>query len=913
MNFLAPALVLLVGLFVLKMDVIDGKLMGLQGSRRSVADTPEVGEKKAVHTTSGSFGGVNNAAHPGGAKAAANGEGIAFEDILIPKSNVGHAIPSLNRANLVNLVGHYMHDEHRSPYASHLYEATKEELDERQKKYIEKMAKVREEWGAWDFRDPRDDQKDGKTTTPGKDDKPRLEADFSKAQYKDLPSEDFPPTSWQADEDYVARFIEEGKNLVHRVKEGIYAEIGWPKKGSDEATLEKRDKILKINILDPDEAVPKEGLVSMQFTAFDALVKKLLHGMMTNDDFYAVLAGHSAAAGHGNDFMQNRIMMFHNVMEPVFDKLGMRLISRNMGMGGVGTLQFSLAGGDLYGETDILEWDSGMTERGAPVDMFNKQAILSGERVPIIMTNQPFDIMTETDGLAWIGTYNEKATVPIFPDTTFENAASQPYAARWFNQKEEKYNAICWEPRSDFKPLKPQKKKPSSQVGWHPGNRHHQWQGRRLALVLLEALGAAFERWEESIGKDGLPLAASHWHVGDSYKVVRETLRTHINTPKPDENEGPRSKCENMYPDIPRICRVQMHGYGMWTPRAHPDYDFLNLIHEAPNGYKPDYLTKNAYDGFDLMPLNQAVPDGEVDVHAIAIATTSPAPDIDHSWIEEEEDSSELPPPTRRWLREASEIAFRKGAEAFPQSTNVVKNRLLLSETGKEEESVESSSASDDKSVLRRNLKIVEIVPGRGWEMHGWNTVKGFADGSAQSEYKRGEIDDCMLYGANDNHLDLYGNTLSGWLVFTVPKVREGVILVRTEWWCGSKVKNQMTQDWTEVNNGMTADTTPWNATSMDVEDKGQHRILGKASKDALIPKDFEMDYVVNGEMKTMQREEWVTQMKEEGKNVAVVTILNDISMAEKDFDGEDITVGIRFRSELMPQQQRCVSHVYYA
>jgi hypothetical protein len=558
-SFLMLTLALLVGFFVLKIDTVDGKIIGTQGPGRSLVDSVE--DKKAVHTTSGTFGGVNNVAHPGGAKAAAMGEGIAFEEIIIPKSNVGHAIPSLNRANVVNLVGHYMHDEHRSPYASHLYNATKEELEERQKKYIEKMAKVREEWGAWDFRDPREDGKSGDTTTPGKNDKPRLEADFSKAPYKDLPSEDFPPNSWQADEDYVARFIEEGKKLVLRVKEGIYAEIGWPGKGKDEAFLEKRDKVLKIHILDPDEKDPNEGIGSLQYSAFDALVKKLLHSMMTNDDFYAVLAGHSAAAGHGNDFMQNRIMMFHNVMEPVFDKLGMRLISRNMGMGGVGTLQFSLAGGDLYGETDILEWDSGMTERGPPIDMFNKQAILSGERVPIIMTDKPFQIMTETNGLAWIGNYNKKAHSDIFPDTTYENSASQPYAARWFNEKDEKYNAICWEPRSDFTPLLAQKKSPTSQVSWHPGNRQHQWQGRRLALVLLEALGAAFERWEESIAKDGLPLAASNWHVGDSYKVIRETLRTHVNTPKVDENEGDvRSECEKLFPWLPRVCRVQMHG-----------------------------------------------------------------------------------------------------------------------------------------------------------------------------------------------------------------------------------------------------------------------------------------------------------------------------------------------------------------
>ena len=43
-------------------------------------------------------------------------------------------------------------------------------------------------------------------------------------------------------------------------------------------------------------------------------------------------------------------------MEPVFHKLGMRLIARNMAMGGLGTLHFSAGMRELYGETDYLEW-----------------------------------------------------------------------------------------------------------------------------------------------------------------------------------------------------------------------------------------------------------------------------------------------------------------------------------------------------------------------------------------------------------------------------------------------------------------------------------------------------------------------------------------------------------------------------
>ena len=580
-TFSMLALALLVGLFLFQIgETVQKDTFGVDEDGHSEFDHVEKKPPaKNFHTNGGSFGGINNIAHPGGAKAAANGEGVAFQDIIIPKSNVGHAIPSINRPNFVNAWGHYVHDEHRSPYASHLYDVAKEELEEHQAKYLVKMQKVREEWGAWDFRDPRAEKQE-KTNSLDSEYEGRAAADFSKASHKDLPVEDFPPDAWQADEEYLANFLSEGKKLVNRVREGIYAEVGWPKKDDDAEYMEKREQVMKIHVWDPSECktdsdnkneiaqanidcgkAAKMGIARLEKHSFEGLVRKLLHAMMTNDEFYAVLGGHSAAAGHGNDFQQNRIITFHHVMEPLFDKLGVKLISRNMGMGGVGTLQFSLAGGDLYGETDILEWDSGMTEKGSPVDFFNKQAVLSGERVPIIMTQYFFDIMNESNGTAWMGDYIPKNEANVFPDTTYENCKEQTWAARWFNQKEEKYNAVCWEPRSDFEPEVKQGKKPGSQVGWHPGTRQHKWSGRKLALVILEALRVAFERWEDGIVKDGCPLAASHWHVEDSYNLIRKNLRTHINTPKPDEKEGdPRSACEKMYPWMPRICRVQMHG-----------------------------------------------------------------------------------------------------------------------------------------------------------------------------------------------------------------------------------------------------------------------------------------------------------------------------------------------------------------
>ena len=88
----------------------------------------------------------------------------------------------------------------------------------------------------------------------------------------------------------------------------------------------------------------------MNENGYEMYAKKLLHSMMTNDEFYYIMGGHSAAAGHGNNFHQTYLMEFANIMEPVLHKLGVRLVARNMGMGGLGTTHFSLGAGTLYGK-----------------------------------------------------------------------------------------------------------------------------------------------------------------------------------------------------------------------------------------------------------------------------------------------------------------------------------------------------------------------------------------------------------------------------------------------------------------------------------------------------------------------------------------------------------------------------------
>ena len=92
------------------------------------------------------------------------------------------------------------------------------------------------------------------------------------------------------------------------------------------------------------------------------------------------------------------------------------------------------------------------------IDLFNKQAILKGERVPIIFTLFPNDIAKESGGKAWIG--DNLPAKDIIPKTeSEEQAKALPWAMRYQdctedanglcfgNDQVEKYNSVCWVPR----------------------------------------------------------------------------------------------------------------------------------------------------------------------------------------------------------------------------------------------------------------------------------------------------------------------------------------------------------------------------------------------------------------------------------------------------------------------------------
>lgn len=179
-----------------------------------------------------------------------------------------------------------------------------------------------------------------------------------------------PDDAWQTDAVFVNHLLDDAEQLIERTMDAIFTEYGWGNPQPPEGLSERLKMFAweKVDLAPEDASVPPKysrrgnhgGGGWTTERSMDGLVRRLLHAIMTNDSFTVVLGGHSAAAGHGNHFRQSYMMQFHKIMAPVFARLGVKLITRNLSQGGLGTIQNALGMKDLYGdEIDLLLWDSG--------------------------------------------------------------------------------------------------------------------------------------------------------------------------------------------------------------------------------------------------------------------------------------------------------------------------------------------------------------------------------------------------------------------------------------------------------------------------------------------------------------------------------------------------------------------------
>ena len=344
-------------------------------------------------------------------------------------------------------------------------------------------AELASKWGTWTLVDP-------KAAERPKDDFARTFPD------RDIPWDKFPDKAWQVDQSYLSKFLPEAKAHVERAMEAILAEYGWSKLDSPNLKLEERIdgteqqphsfKTAVLNLTVEEAWQGKNmvggdlgGWISKEY--FDGLIRRLMHAIITGDTFTLVMGGHSSAAGHGNHFQQSYTLQFHKVMEPVFARLGVKLQSHNVAFGGLGTLQTSLGSGDLYGkEIDILVWDSSMTENSDEAyDFYVRQAVMAGNRVPVLMGGMPNVLMYLGKNINFpVGSFGVgTGGVPEITDGNM--AESVKWMARYLRCngethglcREREYNGTCWIDRDDYTPTTTQQKEPGGRASWHPGFR----------------------------------------------------------------------------------------------------------------------------------------------------------------------------------------------------------------------------------------------------------------------------------------------------------------------------------------------------------------------------------------------------------------------------------------------------------
>lgn len=710
----------------------------------------------------------------------------------------------------------------------------------------------------------------------------------------DFEGDEIDDTAWQADAVYVNHILNDADELVTRAMEAIFEEYGHPKPSTAEG-LSARMKMFHWEKIDlstaegpPEQFKGKKPRGNGGWTtqrSHDGLVRRLLHAMMTTSTFTVVLAGHSAAAGHGNHFRQSYIMQFHKVMAPIFARLGIKLITRNISQGGMGTLQNSMASGSLYGEEiDLLLWDAGMTEKGSPnhIDLFFRQGLIGGKRVPVIWSaGGQFSILKklheECD--ADVGEFG-RGSFGIEPTTSEEQAETLPWAVQYMKcsddakdvcKKHPLYCAKCWVDREDgIRPEEPQNEHFGGQVSWHPGWRQHQLQGRVIAFSLLEALQQAVQLFSDGT-MGGPPLADEEWHVNDYYNNIREKVK---NTKMDPEV----ARCFQGEGLPKRVCTTPMRAVSQYTPRANFNVTSLaSIVKPAADGYVPKNNKVALYEGRNAHNECFDIPEGQIDVLAIVAGR-------------------------RRNLQQEVPLNFTKPTTNVRRTTSV-KRRTKTKATSETYVPARRLSQPSPEQEQQQHRNLDEIKPGRGWELVG--EPQGYCDGTYDAVCSRDTHHKCVLAGHHDSRAAVVGNALSGWLVMSLPAVEAGIIMVKVHTWA---TENTITADWKTENNERRL-----NLGAVDHEDDyddsdPNHRLLDKDPAEDY-PDTFKFEYAINGAVTTLDKQQFIEKRKKVQRVVEIITLLDDENFTT---EAKDVEIAVR----LQGCGRECtlgVSHVYWA
>lgn len=641
---------------------------------------------------------------------------------------------NLNNLNELNLRGHYVHNTITSPYASHYYlRNDNEHLDSQQQEQLSfsnNLEKYSKQYGYWDFFQYSN-------------------ADTDKNQIVNSSSSVIEQSSfnytWQLDTNYTLKYQSEALRLIKRVRNGILKEYGLLSSINTTTT-----KIHLFNSSSGSSTIHDTSynknesssllLASMSSISYKILKRKLLYAIIHNKPFSIVFGGNNNIGG--KDFFQTKGMSFHNVLEPIFDKLGMTLMTRNMErQEGDDIVSLLLNGNSINGhDNDLFIWtlNRDHEEQQELIDGIMEsllhQTSYSKNKIPNILFQHSFPrsifkhTKTRNIDKLWIGEMNTNfwntTALPI--SHNFTQVLDLPYAVQYLHcaqhfqkicdWKRYKFNTHCWVNRTDVAPMTTQNSYTNTK-DHDVSFRYEQFQSRKYLLLILHALEDILKIWKDEEKSSSLPPPSS-WQLQPAFHQYSSLIR---------QQYGSRH-CRKLLSSalLPhKLCTLPYTTATEWTPRTYYSTTTLRSIVLPNDGYVPYLDVQNQYHGPDLLLPTQRIPNSDIDVHALAILTSN------HT--------------TTSYFHKKRPI------------------RSLLTSF----------------SYTSRKSNITTSTTSKKWKLI--NHASGFCDGSFQSECNRQPSQTCLLQNSNIGYGSIVGDDTTGALTYSIQNVSNGVLVVRME------------------------------------------------------------------------------------------------------------------------------------
>ena len=715
--------------------------------------------------------------------------------------------------------------------------------------------------------------------------------------YLDLPSEKFPLESWQADAVYANHFLDASEKLVKRAMQAIFAtyhghglsdvhvvvsqqqqQADVSEDGGEEGKVEytmedaderssRRSKMFHLEEIDLHKVTSIEELEAVAPSwdkkggwtterSFDGLKRRLIHAMMTNSNFTVVITGSWQSMGYGgNHAWQSIAGVFETLLKGLFEKLGVNLVVRAIGLpplaglsleeemelakGGRSTLIHALGFSSIYGsDVDMIVWDDysskedgtsshALDEFGAQLfDFFARQALLSGTTHLPFIWGGDFTVLRNLHEHADADIGQLGNALLGVPETSSRKVAYDlPWAAQYLNCPKDMqstcedevhlFESRCWVEQPEFVPLTPQLDHipilPSA-IGW----RMHQLKGYTLVYILLQATLDSLFEWSDITISQGFPLADEYWHMGKYIENVQDKIRSL------DESSAPHCFQLEEKINLPkRLCTHKMKGRTEFTPRADPSETNVRSIIDSSQEISK--MTQLLLDGNEVENPIRTIPKGEVD---------------------------------------ALEIFDLRGKRRL--LPGLLMERNVTRVNGVEVDYI------DGHLNAQYRRRSVAIIPGAGWQV--LNGLGDDCDGSLSSTISCGRLPSstCLLEDHQGSRGGIWGNETTEWLVLHGIDTENGYV-----------------------------------ALNLEVGDRNKTR------QDLLnsLPDSFVIEYAVDGTITSLDKS-FFEKSKQPVPGMTLVNVFNDETIKE----AKDVIVAVRLKGCVDSTSCRiAVTHVYWS